>query len=323
MSERAEKANFPLVGVVTAGKPMGITLPRAVTCPGLVLHLHDDGDLPGFLCAPSHNIAPVWVVLACVLAVLCLWCYCCCTCCSRGGTGRGRCGKRSASLDAALLAAEEGIYRGALKTGWMSKQGHVRKSWKRRFFVLESTVLLYYERPSDTKPKGQVLLDGITITMAARKGKPHCFGVHHPTRQPYFISASSEAEMLQWVRAIRRSDKVSLVDFEVLAKLGQGNFGKVLLVRKRFDASTGHDEAGIVGTGNSDDGAQQLPPPSPCPLPPPPQQYYAMKVLSKAKILRQADVDHARNERAILQVRDCIISPVLIFVPANRIEDSL
>ena len=244
------------------------------------------GGAHQFLCMLAQNQWMALVVAAVGLLLIVGLLLVCCCCRPPGCCGSGVCHPsmklRGALAEGLLGAGSEGHYSGALQTGWLQKQGHVRKSWRRRFFVLESTMLLYYKSPSDLKPQGQVLLGGVTLLLAeASTGRRHCFGIFHPARETYFLSASSEAEMLTWVRAIRRDDRVGLLDFECLAKLGQGNFGKVLLARKRcglqLEQSTG--------------GAEQ----------PVQRQYYAMKVLKKDTILKRKDLDHARNERMILQ----------------------
>jgi serine/threonine protein kinase len=193
------------------------------------------------------------------------WCCCCCGCCGGGEQ------TETASMKERLM---NGHYRGAIKTGYLQKQGHQRKNWKQRFFVLEQSVMLYYERPSDLQPKGTVRMDDITLALATEiTGKPHCFGVFHPTRDPYYLVARNEAEMMKWVRAIRGDDKVGLVDFDVVSKLGQGNFGKVVLVKKK----SANPKPGVG------------------------PKFYAMKILEKEKIIARKDVAHANAERRILQ----------------------
>eukprot|EP01043_Picozoa_sp_COSAG02_P007358 COSAG02_NODE_218_length_28570_cov_75.594816_22_plen_642_part_00 len=191
---------------------------------------------------------------------------CSCCCCSS-----------SADRAAAAAITErlvDGHYRGAIKTGYLQKQGHLRKNWKQRFFVLEQSVMLYYERPSDLQPKGTVRMDDITLALATEiTGKPHCFGIFHPSRDPYYLVARNELEMMKWVRAIRGEDKVGLVDFEVVSKLGQGHFGKVVLVRKK--------------SANPRPGARP--------------KFYAMKILEKKQIMARKDVAQANSERRILQ----------------------
>jgi hypothetical protein len=40
------------------------------------------------------------------------------------------------------------------KMGWMSKEGHVVKNWKRRYFVLAHGIVTYYVEPSSAEPYG-------------------------------------------------------------------------------------------------------------------------------------------------------------------------
>ena len=240
---------------------------------------------PGWLCRRvGSTTVEYWELLAAgagmlILIVVVVGCHawrqrrrrrsaCCCRCwCCSSADERAA----AAALKERLI---DGHYRGAIKTGYLQKQGHLRKNWKQRFFVLEQSVLLYYERPSDLQPKGTVRMDDITLALATEiTGKPHCFGIFHPTRDPYYLVARNEVEMMKWVRAIRGDDKVGLVDFEVVSKLGQGNFGKVVLVRKK--------------ESNPRPGARP--------------KFYAMKILEKDKIIARKDVAHANAERRILQ----------------------
>ena len=45
------------------------------------------------------------------------------------------------------------MIKGILKKGFLEKKGHVRKNWKRRYFVLQMTTLKYYEDKNQTKFK--------------------------------------------------------------------------------------------------------------------------------------------------------------------------
>ena len=155
------------------------------------------------------------------------------------------------------------------KQGWLLKRGGFVKSWKRRWFVLEYPILKYYVNPADSTPKGQINCEETTLTEKHAQqevAKEHCFAMYHPDRRTYFLKAEDEDDMMRWVAAIRHNDKkVSAIDFEEKALVGQGNFGKVLLVRHK-----------------QTDGL------------------YAMKILSKESLRRQ-DVEHTKTERQVLQ----------------------
>ena len=155
------------------------------------------------------------------------------------------------------------------KEGWLMKQGHLVKNWKRRWFVLEWPELKYYKNPEDASPKGVVLCDEVTLSERLgqeRTGKEHCIMVHHPDRKIYYLQAENEGDMMSWVKAIRNERKVGLIDFEELSMIGKGNFGLVKLVRQK--------------------GTQRL---------------YAMKVLRKDAVIKRKDVEHTKTERNVLR----------------------
>ena len=51
------------------------------------------------------------------------------------------------------------------RCGYLTKLGHVFKTWKRRYFVLQDTKLSYYESESSGKAKGVVELRQYTIEL--------------------------------------------------------------------------------------------------------------------------------------------------------------
>lgn len=48
------------------------------------------------------------------------------------------------------------------KEGWLVKQGHLIKNWKRRWFVLEYPLLHYYKTPEDSTPRGTIDCSQVT-----------------------------------------------------------------------------------------------------------------------------------------------------------------
>jgi hypothetical protein len=51
----------------------------------------------------------------------------------------------------------------SVKVGWLSKQGHVVKNWKKRWFVLQEGVLRYYTHPLQEAPFGRGLKGEMTL----------------------------------------------------------------------------------------------------------------------------------------------------------------
>ena len=64
-----------------------------------------------------------------------------------------------------------------LKEGYLVKQGHIVKNWKRRWFVLTAGSIDYFETQGGVQ-KGRILLDNVTISLDVDAlGKEHCFGL--------------------------------------------------------------------------------------------------------------------------------------------------
>ena len=143
-----------------------------------------------------------------------------------------------------MEAAAPAAAPSAPKTGWLIKQSRpstIRKTWNRRFFVLEWPTLRYYKEEADAaaagrEPKGVLQCDGVTLTddFPHASERPHVFGVFHQSREPFFLQAATTEEMIGWVNAIRNDDaKVGLIDFDEVKMLGEGAYGSVKLVRHR------------------------------------------------------------------------------------------
>lgn len=87
----------------------------------------------------------------------------------------------------------------ASKEGFLTKQGAIHKSWKRRWFVTNRNILKYYNERGDKKPIR--VLDLQQAEEALRNntcGKPNAFSLVFPFRT-FFLYADSEAEMQEWI----------------------------------------------------------------------------------------------------------------------------
>lgn len=109
-----------------------------------------------------------------------------------------------------------------MKTGWLQKQGHMVKNWKRRFFVLNYGVLAYYEQDSVANhrgvaeaPKGKVNLKGATITVVtpdevSERGKKAAevsdlrLCVADVSGVKLYLQGKSRDEKKEWFDALRR-----------------------------------------------------------------------------------------------------------------------
>jgi hypothetical protein len=92
------------------------------------------------------------------------------------------------------------------KSGYLSKLDLVSKrSWKKRFFVLEGSILHYFENQQSAKPKGSILLLAATdVKVTGKEGiYEYCFNVITPFSELH-AAAASQAECDEWVAEIRR-----------------------------------------------------------------------------------------------------------------------
>ncbi|XP_024141499.1 rho GTPase-activating protein 22 [Oryzias melastigma] len=128
--------------------------------------------------------------------------------------------------------ASPGLQEGALKAGWLKKQRSIMKNWQLRWFVLRSDQLFFYKDEEETKPQGCIPLQGCQVNeLAANPDEPgrHLFeilpgGTGEKDRTPIshesvLLMANSQADMDDWVKAIRRV---------IWAPFGGGIFGQRL-----------------------------------------------------------------------------------------------
>lgn len=97
--------------------------------------------------------------------------------------------------------------KNVIKQGFLVKQGHFIKNWKRRSFVLTRDRLSYYENEDSAQPRGSIDLKDIATVEPAGDGKRDSFRIATRQGKTYLIQASSEQEKEEWmntVEAVRR-----------------------------------------------------------------------------------------------------------------------
>ncbi|CAI8041282.1 Pleckstrin homology domain-containing family A member 2 [Geodia barretti] len=84
------------------------------------------------------------------------------------------------------------------------KLGAVRKSWKKRFFVLTEVSVGYYKTIDEVEPIRTVSVGDMTSCAVSKEssGKEHMLELVTPSRT-YYIQMETEEEMEQWVKAFR------------------------------------------------------------------------------------------------------------------------
>ena len=92
--------------------------------------------------------------------------------------------------------------------GWLSKKGNLRKSWKRRWFVLKNNVLSYYENDKTGSALAYIpLRDCSGVSQLAESetgGSKNSFKLEHNSRT-YYLSADNVQEYERWVTALSAS----------------------------------------------------------------------------------------------------------------------
>lgn len=103
-----------------------------------------------------------------------------------------------------------------VKQGYLSKQGHKRKNWKvRRFVLRKDPAFLHYYDPSkeENRPVGGFSLRGSLVSALEDNGVPtgvkgnvqgNLFKVITKDDTHYYIQASSKAERAEWIEAIKK-----------------------------------------------------------------------------------------------------------------------
>ncbi|XP_066174208.1 rho GTPase-activating protein 24 isoform X1 [Sylvia atricapilla] len=129
----------------------------------------------------------------------------------------------------------------AIKCGWLRKQGGFVKTWHTRWFVLKGDQLYYFKDEDETKPLGTIFLPGNrVIEHPCNEESPGKFlfevvpggdrermTANHET---YLLMASTQNDMEDWVRSIRRV---------IWAPFGGGIFGQKLEDTVRYEKRYG------------------------------------------------------------------------------------
>jgi serine/threonine protein kinase len=159
---------------------------------------------------------------------------------------------------------------GTLRSGWCWKLGAKWKTWHQRWFVLSLTDLTYFNKPGGVV-KGTIPLQTAIAYIDAKCKRQPAFSVRiGATDRVWQIVTDSPESAKEWVAKVREvvtavHVKVTVSDFQLLKTIGRGAYGKVMLVR-------------FTRTG----------------------QLFAMKTLSKAKLIQYDLIGRTQAERNVL-----------------------
>jgi len=99
------------------------------------------------------------------------------------------------------------VPRKPLKSGWLTKLGAIRKSWKSRYFELHPDSITYSEGSRGNGIKGKILTKDINAIVEPKdglyRGKANVFGISTPNRV-YYVSAQTRFQAMEWMDAIMK-----------------------------------------------------------------------------------------------------------------------
>eukprot|EP01097_Dermamoeba_algensis_P002055 TRINITY_DN1819_c0_g1_i1.p1 TRINITY_DN1819_c0_g1~~TRINITY_DN1819_c0_g1_i1.p1 ORF type:complete len:481 (+),score=95.68 TRINITY_DN1819_c0_g1_i1:68-1510(+) len=95
------------------------------------------------------------------------------------------------------------------KSGLLTKQGHIRKNWKVRWFVLQKDKLFYFKSKLDARPIDFVPLKGCDVQESNKTGKNFCFQLTSTeANKVFYIQCSNKGELDEWITALNKASGV-------------------------------------------------------------------------------------------------------------------
>jgi hypothetical protein len=85
--------------------------------------------------------------------------------------------------------------------GWLMKQGHVVKNWKKRHFVLDDGILIYYEEERYVNEKGRLRVCDYHVTYSSGASDFNMIA-NSPTEKSYALKATDWDDSIAWRKAL-------------------------------------------------------------------------------------------------------------------------
>lgn len=88
--------------------------------------------------------------------------------------------------------------------GYLTKQGHKRKSWKKRYFVLRRNSLSYYADYDAANTSGKAIAQIVVEDVQNWDGEPFGFMFMTSEQVAYYVYADNDRERRKWMTALRK-----------------------------------------------------------------------------------------------------------------------
>ena len=123
----------------------------------------------------------------------------------------------------------------SLKQGFLSKRGRFNTDWKRRYFVLTKSCLIYYssDQCDDAHKKGEIPLPSGTkmlITAEADKRYASRIEIHSPSRT-WLLAAPDEHQTRLWLSCLMQQQREQMNVPTVASKLGETSSSRLIVVQ--------------------------------------------------------------------------------------------
>lgn len=132
--------------------------------------------------------------------------------------------------------------------GYLTKQGHKRKSWKKRYFILRGNLIAYYpDYDIANSAKGKPLAEVAVEDVQKWDGEPFGFMFMTSEQVPYYVYADNDRERNKWMNALR---KLTTVAEEPTVEKKRCPNCNAVLTGSRFCGACGHNLRGTTVGGD-------------------------------------------------------------------------
>lgn len=129
--------------------------------------------------------------------------------------------------------------------GYLTKQGHKRKSWKKRYFILRGMTISYYsDYDMANHAKGKALAEVTVEDVQKWDGEPFGFMFMTSEQVPYYVYADNDRERNKWMSALR---KLNAVEEEPDMEKKRCSNCNAVLTGSRFCGACGFNLRGTSG----------------------------------------------------------------------------